>query len=149
MPDTKVKDVMTRSVVTLDPDDSVHAAARSLARHGISGAPVVREGKVVGVITESDIVRAVLPPAPSEEGLAALELLTHTDEASPRSAAKTVAEAMSTLVVEISPEESVRNAAAQMEQRGVNRLPVVGPDGSLVGIVSRADIVRLIAERPV
>lgn len=149
MPASKVEDVMTRSVVTLDPDETVHEAAKRLAHHRISGAPVVQEGKVVGVITESDIIRAALPPIPSEGGPAALEILTHADEVGHRPESKTVAEVMTTLVVEISPEDSTGKAAAEMERRGVNRLPVVDRDGTLVGIVARADLVRLMAERSV
>jgi len=63
MRDMRVKDVMTHLVVTFQPSDSVHEAARRLAQNHISGAPVVAKGKVVGIVTEYDIVRALARPA--------------------------------------------------------------------------------------
>ncbi len=147
MRDLKVKDVMTRRVVTVEPGDTIYGATKRLAEHHITGAPVVHEGKVVGMIAERDIVRAALPPMPGEGGMSALEAVTHPDAIKDRPEKKTVAEVMRTLVVEISPEASVWEAAAEMDHRGVNRLPVVDDSGALVGIMSRADLVKVMAER--
>jgi CBS domain-containing protein len=146
--DLKVKEVMTRSVVTIAPDETLQRAAGRLAKHRIAGAPVVEEGKLVGMVTEQDIVRAVLPPVPTEGSLSVLEVMAHIDQVENRPSQKTVADAMSTLVVDISPEASLWEAATEMEQRGVNRLPVVDESGALVGIVSRADLVRIMGRQP-
>lgn len=146
MRDLKVKDVMTRRVVTVEPGDTIYEATKRLAENHITGAPVVHEDKVVGMIAERDIVRAALPPMPGEGGMSALEAVTHHD-AIKDPEKKTVAEVMRTLVVEISPEASVWEAAAEMDHRGVNRLPVVDDSGALVGIMSRADLVRVMADR--
>jgi CBS domain-containing protein len=146
--DLKVRDLMTRSVVTVEPADNISEAARRLARHRVSGAPVVEQGKVIGMITESDIVRAVAIPEPTEGGLTILAAISDPSVILERSTKRTVADVMSTLVVEASPQASIWQAAAEMEERGVNRLPVVEEDGTLVGIISRADLVRLMAESP-
>jgi CBS domain-containing protein len=146
--DLKVKDVMTRSVVTVAPEETVQVAAGRLAQHRIAGAPVVKEGKLVGMVTEQDIVRAVLPPVPTEGSLSVLEVMTHINQVKNRPTMRTVADAMSTLIVDIGPEASVWEAATEMEQRGVNRLPVVDEGGALLGIVSRADLVRIMGEQP-
>lgn len=148
MGDLKVSDLMTRSVVTAEPGDSISDVARRLAQHGVSGAPVVEGGKVIGMITESDIIRAVAIPKPNEGALRLLSALADPSVVERRSGKKTVADAMSTLIVETSPQASLREAAAEMEERGVNRLPVVKEDGILVGIISRADLLRQLAENP-
>jgi CBS domain-containing protein len=148
MRDARIKDVMTRSVITVEADETVQRAAQKLAENRIAGAPVVSKGRVVGMLTEQDIVRAMLPPIPLEGRLSMLEVLTHLDDVKNRPTMKTVRDAMSTLVVETSPEASVWEAATEMENRGVNRLPVLEKDGTLVGIVSRADLVRLMGAGP-
>lgn len=143
MDDWKVKDVMTESVITLDPSESVREAAKRLAENRISGAPVVSEGELVGMVTEHDIVQAMLPPRPGEGGFSALDVLAHLEEVKNRPSMRTVADVMSRLVVETSPETSLWEAAAEMQSRDIKRLPVV-ENGRLVGIVSRADVVRVV-----
>lgn len=140
-----VGDVMTRSVVTVDPAATVPEAARLLAESRISGAPVVSEGQLVGMVTEHDIVQAMLPPKPGEGGYSVLDMVTHLEDVQNRPSKRTVADVMSRLVVEISPGTSLWEAAAEMQSRGIKRLPVV-ENGKLVGIVSRADIVRVVGQ---
>lgn len=136
---------MTESVISLDPSQTVQAAARVLAENRISGAPVVREGELLGMVTEHDIVQAMLPPSPQEGGFSALDVLAHLDEVKNRPSKKTVADVMSRLVVETSPDTSLWEAASEMQSRDIKRLPVV-EEGRLVGIVSRADVVRLVGQ---
>ena len=149
MSDVKVKDVMTKMVATLRPEDTLHEAARTLALNSISGAPVVRDGKPIGMISEADIVRSVLPHAHVVRGrptlFDAMELaLTGKHRPEPKSA--TVADVMTTPVVRVAPDTSIWRAADVMGVSNVKRLPVVGDDGSLVGILSRADLVRVMAK---
>ena len=148
MSDVRVRDVMTHLVVMLYPTDSVHEAAQRLARNHISGAPVVEEGKVVGIVSESDLIHAVMPPVPIDRGASVLDFLSVIGRARPsaREHGKTVAEVMSSIVIQISPEASIWKAASVMERRGVKRLPVVDEEQYLLGIVSRADLVRAMAK---
>lgn len=139
------EDIMSAVVVTVHPDQTVGEAARLMARHHVTGAPVVAETKLVGMITERDIVRAVIPPLPTVGELSALTLLVHLDDARERRDIP-VGHAMMTLVASVSPDTPAATVAAEMEARGVNRLPVVDDAGDLVGIVSRGDIVRAIAQ---
>ena len=147
MPDVKVQDVMTQLVVMLYPNESVHAAARKLSRNRISGAPVVEAGKVVGVLSEADIVAAVLPSGTAGQEASFLDALPGVRRlrAEAQSSPKTVADVMTPVVVEVSPTTSIWKAASLMQLRGVKRLPVVDGDGYLVGIVSRSDVVRAMA----
>lgn len=147
MADVRVKDVMTHLVVMLYTTDTVHEAARRLARNRISGAPVVEDGKVVGVVSEADLIHAVVPPVPVDRGTSILDLLSVMGRARPRAQdhGKTVADVMTSLVIQVTPEVSIWRAASIMERRGVKRLPVVDDEGYLLGIVSRADLVKAMA----
>lgn len=147
MYDAKVKDVMTSLVVTLHPGDPIHEAAARLARNRISGGPVLEDGKVVGVVSEADLIRAVLPPVPIDRRgsmLEALGLLFKAKKLAP-AAGKAVRDVMNPIAVTIGPEESVWAAATVMDHRGIKRLPVVDLEGYLLGIVSRADLIKVMA----
>ena len=147
MADTRVGDVMTRKVVVLHPTDTIHEAAKRLAHGGISGAPVVEDDEVVGIVSESDLIHSVMPPPTVDRGVSVLDLLSvigrgrfpkHDDGVR-------VQDVMSPIVIEVTPETGIWQAAATMERRGVKRLPVVDSTGLLVGIISRADVVRAMA----
>jgi CBS domain-containing protein len=148
MADVKVKDVMTHLVVMLYPKDTIHDAALRLARNRISGAPVVEDGRVVGIVSESDLIHAAAPPAKARHGGTVAEVLAALT--SPRRGVHlngtTVLDIISSAVIDISPEASVWRAAELMEDKGVKRLPVVDEDGYLVGIISRADLVKAMAK---
>lgn len=119
-----VQDVMTQRVRTIGPAETLRAAAAALAAGGFSGLPVAGlDGRLVGMITEGDIGRAL-----AEHG-----------------EALTVGQAMTAPVVTVHPIASVARAARLMVRHGVKRLPVVLEDGRMVGIVSRADVVRACA----
>jgi CBS domain-containing protein len=138
----QVRDLMTHNVLTIGPGESLREAARVLVDNAISGLPVVDGGEVVGVISEADI----LYRAGGEEPGRRLGMLAWFDDARPGTAAKahaqTVAEAMTSPAVTVAPWMPVAEAARLMLARGINRLPVVKDEELLVGIVTRADLVR-------
>jgi CBS domain-containing protein len=136
----KVRDLMTRDVLTLTPETPLKRAAELLARERISGAPVVDDdGRVVGVLSEADVLVKASAVAP-RSGLLGW-LLEPAADYHDKIAATRVEEAMSTPVVTIAPDRGVHEAASLMIDLSVNRLPVI-EDRELVGIVTRADIVR-------
>lgn len=147
MADVRVEDIMTRVVVTLAPNDTVHDAAQRLAHNRISGAPVVEEGRVVGMISESDLVHSLMPPAPVDRGVSILDSLELIGRTRPHGIehGQKVGEVMTPIVVQIPARASIWKAASVMERRGVKRLPVVDADDYLVGIISRADLVKSMA----
>jgi CBS domain-containing protein len=136
----RVRDVMSTEVVTVGPDLSVKEAAEMLARCSISGVPVVDDsGEVVGVFSEADIlVRET--GGRGRSGILGW-FLEPDFELEAKIRAETVGGAMTTPALTISPSRPVHEAATRMVEHSVNRLPVVD-DGKLVGIVSRADLVR-------
>ena len=138
---------MTRLFVALKPTDSIHYAAQRLAHNHISGAPVIEHGKVVGVISESDIIRAAYRP---KRGLVTnfLEAVANAGhkDASQRLRATLISSAMSAPAITARPEMTIQEAAALTQRHSVKRLPVVDDDGYLIGVISRADLVRVIGK---
>jgi len=112
------KDIMTRDIITVSPTMTVKNLAMTLIKNQISGAPVAdKVGKIVGVVSESDIV--------AKKG-------------------KDVKSIMSKKVISVGEDTSVEEIARMMTTHHIKRLPVM-TDGKVVGIVSRADIVSAIA----
>ena len=135
----RVADVMTTGVVTVPPETPLKEVAALLHRCGISGAPVVDDaGRVLGVVSEADILAQERGPRPRPR----LARVRGRDDAERKSGARTAGEAMTSPAIAIAPWRRVDAAAATMLDRGVNRLPVLDSHGRLVGIVTRADLVR-------
>jgi len=136
----KVGDLMSVEVLTTTPEAPLKEAAALLAERRISGVPVVDgNGAVVGVLSEADILVKTGGALP-RSGLLGW-LLEPDFDLQDKIGARTVGEAMSAPAVTITPGRQVHDAAALMIAESVNRLPVV-EDGALVGILTRADVVR-------
>lgn len=116
----KAREIMTTNVVSVRDDHTIEDAARLLARHHISGLPVVnREGALIGLVTEYDLIS--------------------------RSGAH-VADIMSRSVISISPDTEAEAISHLLASQHIRRVPVL-ERGQVVGIVSRSDLVRQIAMR--
>jgi CBS domain-containing protein len=137
----KIEDIMSSDVLTVSGDTPLKDVARMLTSKRISGVPVCdADGAVLGVVTEADILRKEQGYSPEPGGLLGW-LFEKADAEGARLLARTASEAMTAPALTIAPDASVFDAARVMTTRGINRLPVV-LDGRLVGIVSRADLVR-------
>lgn len=136
----KVEDLMTRTVRTIEQDTPLREVAKLLAETGISGLPVVDGNVVVGVVSEADILMKERGRLPEETGFFAR--FTHHPELEAKLEATTAGEAMTSPAVTIRPTQSAAEAASVMIDGHVNRLPVVTETGELVGIVTRADLVK-------
>lgn len=139
-----VREAMTTSVVAVRPATPLKDVARLLVEHRISGLPVVDDdGAVLGVVSEADFLM-------KEQGAEAvphrpLARIFGESQASRSQQAKvdalTAGQAMTAPALTIEPGRRIIEAAAIMTTRRLNRLPVV-ENGRLVGIVTRADLVR-------
>jgi CBS domain-containing protein len=145
----KVRDVMTSTVFVVRPGTPLKQVAALLVEKRISGVPVVDEdGSVLGVVSEADFLskEAVGRSAPAQRSW--FEVLIGGRDLKraelDRIAARSASEAMTEPAKTIGPDETLHRAAQLMVQGSINRLPVVD-DGRLVGIISRADIVRVFA----
>ena len=142
----RVDDLMTREVRTVAPDAPLKEVAEILVEHGISGLPVCdASGRVVGVVSEADIL---LKERGTETGGRPLAAFRPRSDArvDAKVSAHTAGEAMTSPAITISPFRSAHEAARLMIEHGVNRLPVLRDD-ELVGIVTRADLVRAFQRR--
>ena len=137
----KVKDVMTQRVVTVEPWTPLKEVARLMVERRVSGLPVVDEdGSVIGVVSEGDIL--VKERGQVVERSLFDHLLEVDGDQGVKHDAQDAANAMTSPAVTIRPDRAVSEAAALMLDRRVNRLPVVDRHGALLGIVTRADLVR-------
>jgi CBS domain-containing protein len=138
----KVKELMSRDVVSVEPGTPLRRVAELLVEHEISGMPVRDEdGTVVGVVTEADILRKERGIELGRGGPLAWMVDGSDLDRMRKVAARTAGEAMTSPPVTTSPWRTVAEAARLMLDHRVNRLPVLD-GGRLVGIVTRADLVR-------
>jgi len=145
-----IRDIMTTDVVTATGDASVGEIAGLMCSRGISGVPVVEGERVVGMVTELDLVarnaRFKLPAFITLlNATIYLETPGHVRKRLQHMLGTTAREVMSP-VATISADGTLEELAELMVERRVNPIPVV-ENGRLVGIVSRADVVELMAQK--
>ena len=137
-----VKDLMTPQVVTIGPATPFKEIVARLANHRVSAVPVVDDdGLVLGVVSEADLLLKEEFPDPDAD--IPLFWTKRRRLERDRAAATTARDLMSVAVVSIAPDATVAEAARRMHTAGVKRLPVLDEGGRLVGIVSRADLLKV------
>lgn len=135
-----VKDVMTRRVVSVREEASFKEMADMMRRRQVSGFPVLdRRDRVVGVVTEADLL---VKEAVQAAGTSLVAALRHVREED-KSGGVTAGDLMTRPAITIGPDASVAEAARIMYDRRVKRLPVVSAAGQLVGVISRADVLAV------
>lgn len=140
----QVKDVMSRGVLTLAPDTPIREVAAALSEAHVSGAPITdADGTLLGIVTESDLAHRlaakVTPPPSWLQALFSAAPSEALDYAKTRG--RTARDIMTTPLRSVEEETSIEDAARLLEKLNIRRLPVVR-DGKLVGILSRADLLR-------
>jgi CBS domain-containing protein len=144
----RVRDVMSKNVVSVAPETTIAEALDILIRSRMSGLPVIdTAGRLVGVVSEGDFLRRSELGTGKPEGswLGGLFRPGHTAQAYARAHGRRVDEIMSGNVATVEPNAGLEEAAALMEKRHVKRLPVV-EDNSVIGVITRADFLRALAE---
>ncbi len=154
----KIRDVMNTDVIVCKPDDGLGHLANLFKENHISGMPVVDNGKVVGLVSETDLLKSFRAPELSNElwlpspfeviemPIRNLAKIEETKRALNRLKLRPVKDIMSRDVQVISPEDSLEEASTMMVRHRVNRLPVI-ENGKLVGIVARSDIIRGLSQK--
>lgn len=134
-----VHDVMTKDPVTVQSDTSVKEALVLLARHGVTSMPVVSSARQIrGVVSEADLIR---------ESVARDSRLQETplDQGGDPMLPRTVDEVFTPHAVVVRPDDDLATAVELMTSTSVKSLPVVDRKQRVIGIVSRSDVVRLLA----
>ncbi len=143
----RAMDLMTSEVITVDEDASVQQVAKLLAERGISAVPVVdRENRVIGMVSEGDLLHR------SETGTERrrswwLDMMASTNKLAGdyvKSHSGEVRDVMTRDVISVTDTTPVADIAVLLETNRIKRVPIVR-DGKLVGIVSRANLVRALA----
>ena len=146
-----VAQVMTHNPIMVNPQTPLKQAIQILAEKQISGLPVIDDmGKLVGIISETDLMwqeTGITPPAYIMfldsviylQNPAAYERDLH------KALGQTVGEVMSNNPITISPDQSLKAAAKIIQDHKVRRLPVVDDAGTVIGILTRGDIIRTMA----
>ena len=139
-----VGDVMSTRVIAVKRSADYKEICGVLRQYRVSACPVINDaGKVVGVVSEADLLYKVADPNPPA-GL--IRLRWKLGEESKVNAV-TAGQLMTSPAISIAPDAPLGVAARVMQDRRVRRLPVVGPDGTLIGIVSRTDLLS-VYDRP-
>lgn len=142
-------EIMTRDVVTLSADDSLEHGALTLAKNNYSGAPVVDSArKVVGIVSQKDFFHAVGIGGIDTVMELIAECLTGTRCIVSGLRKGQIKDIMSSPVITATPETSAHDLAEIFMKNKINRAPIVDPHGSLLGMVTRTDLVRSTLMRP-
>ncbi len=140
----KINEIMTKEIRTLAPEVFVTDAIKVLFDHKISGLPVVDvSGKLVGMFTEKDVLKAILPSYVSQVGNFVYENSPKTVKAKVSMLAGfTVAQLMRKEVVQVLEDTPVCEVARIMLTQNVRRVPVVDANSHVLGIVARSDVLE-------
>jgi CBS domain-containing protein len=138
----KVKEIMTKKVVTIPLKSTLFKAAKILLENNVSGAPVVdEEGNLAGIVSEKDIFKSLYPShAEFYESPGVWIDLDNLEERTKEAVDKLVQDFMTREVVCVNPDASLMQVGSMMLVRGIHRVVVTGHKNSIEGIVTRRDI---------
>lgn len=149
----RARDIMTTRVVAVQPEMTVADAARLLAEHRISAAPVCRaDGALVGMVSEGDLLRP-FEPSRLQRRAWWLGVLAEGEELSRefldyvRGDRREVRDLMTAPAVSVEPDAALSEIASILDRLHIKRVPVT-ENNRVLGIVSRADLVRALARSP-
>ncbi len=145
------RDIMVSPVITVTARSLVRDAAKLMLERQVSGLPVVDDdGKLVGIVSEGDLMRRTETGTERRRSWW-LRLVAGEDALASEYAkanARKVGDVMTSPVVTATPTTSVREIADLFEKHAIKRVPILS-DGQLVGIVSRANVIQLVASAPI
>jgi len=123
-------EVMSTKLVTVSPDDEVDGVWRLMQERSFAGLPVVRKDKLVGIVTQKDLLDSgvILPAFEAEKG---------RFKAPPK-----ISSVMKTSVIFLKSTDTIKEAAELMLEKNIGRVPIVDKKGRLVGVVDREDIAK-------
>jgi len=128
------EEIMSKNVVTCSPEDEIDNIWRLMQTKSFTGLPVVKKDKLVGIVTQKDLLEsgALLPTFESKKG----RFRTSTK----------ISSIMKTQVVAVKPKIKVIRVAKVMVSKDIGRVPIVNEENKLIGIIDREDVVRLLVK---
>lgn len=145
-----VTHIMRTNIPQVSPTDTIADAARLMVKHQVPGVPVVENGTLIGIITESDIIVReadveVPTPVPFLDAIFMADAGPDFDEELRRVLAVNARQLMTSPVFSVRSKATLTEVATLMADRGVNPIPVLDDELNVIGLVSRADLVRVIS----
>lgn len=143
------RELMNPLVMVVHPDDPAAHAVETMAEQGVSGLPVVSPTReLVGIITEKDLLlmEDAEPPAVRTALYGLWVMPERLAKQAARRQGLRVGDLMTKKVIAFRPDDEVMVIARTMHDKGINRVPIVDDENKVVGIISRADIMRVLAE---
>lgn len=149
--DPVVTEIMNGDVPAVSPDASVALVSKTMVTYDVAGVAVVENGEIIGIITESDIIARQADveaptPVPWLDAIFIADAGRLYEDEIRRALATNARMLMSAPVISIRSDATLNEVASVMLDRDVHPLPVVDASGTYLGIVSRKDLVRVIAE---
>lgn len=146
----KAKDIMTSECITLTPETDISTAVKTLLDNKINGAPVVEDGKVVGVLCQADLIvqqkKVTLPSFFTLlDGVFPISSHEELEREMTKIAALKVGDAMTPAPTFITPETSMEDLATMMANEKLYTLPVID-NGKLVGVVGKEDVLKTLVQ---
>lgn len=139
----KARDIMTGTVVTVQPDTSVQEAADLMAVKKVSGVPVIDPAKhVVGVLSEKDFLSRMGPGGPKTFMDVIARCLVAKGCAALAIREKKVGDIMTSPAITVAQDTNLLAISTLLKEKNINRVPVIDQQGALTGIISREDIVH-------
>lgn len=129
-----VKNWMSKNVITVDEKDSMQDAMKHLKEHDIRMLPVMKKGKLVGIVTDRDLKKASASDATTLEVHELLYLLTKIK----------VRDIMTRDVITVPPDYTVEETAQVLQKNRISGAPVVDDSGQLVGTITQTDLFRVL-----
>jgi acetoin utilization protein AcuB len=129
-----VKDWMTRNVITIDADDSMQDALRIIKENEIRMLPVLKNGKLAGIVTDRDLKRASASDATTLEVHELLYLISHIK----------VRDIMTQYPIAVDGDSTVEETARILLKHKISGAPVVDPDGVVVGVITQTELFKII-----
>lgn len=125
-----LSEIMSTKPATCSPDDDVDNVWRLMQEHSFAGLPVVKKGKLVGIVTQKNLLDSgvVFPMFEAKKGRF--------------KAPSKISSAMRTSVISLKPTSPVKEAAKLMLEKNIGRVPIIDEKGNLIGVVDREDIVK-------
>jgi CBS domain-containing protein len=147
----KIEQIMIKKVVVVKAKDKISEVAQVMTKYRIHGVPVVKKNKLVGIITETDFFVKDLPDLylPSYINFLKSTKMTgnikHSKKKEIKAILKATAKDIMTIgCITMSPEDDVSNMIKIIKEKHIFTFPVVDEENNLVGIVTQADIIKLI-----
>lgn len=125
---------MSKNIITIDENDSMQDAMKLLKAHDIRMLPVMKKGKLVGIVTDRDLKRASASDATSLEIHELLYLLTRVK----------VKDIMTKKVITVPPDFTVEETALVFQKNKISGAPVVDSKGKLIGTITQTDLFRVL-----